>query len=142
MFLKFLPHGLQILSDNLSDFATLKPSSAHNWLEVLFSRPQNSGLSLYSFLFEIVNIFSVEIYATLPYLITSLVLQNLHSSFGFSRLALADFFGVSRSSILHDKKVPREFDNFKPHGFVLVEALDSLKTMGPLLDFDWSIASA
>jgi len=44
-------------------------------------RPQNSGLSLYSFLFEIVNIFSVEIYATLPYLITSLVLQNLHSSF-------------------------------------------------------------
>ena len=96
-------------------------------------------MSLYSFLFEIVNIFSVEIYATLPYLITSLV---LHSSFGFSWLALADFFGVSRSSILRDKTVPREFDNFKPRGFVLVEAFDSLKTMGPLLDFDWSIASA
>jgi len=142
VFVKFLPHGLQILSDNLSDFAILKPSSAHNWLKVLFSRPRNSGLSLYSFLFEIVNIFSVEIYAILPYLISSLVLQNLLSSFGFSRLALADFFGVLRSSILHDKKVPREFDNFKPRGFVLVEALDSLKTMGPLLDSDWSIASA
>ena len=121
MLLKFLPHGLQILSDDLSDFATLKPSSAHNWLEVLFSRLRNSGLS-YSFLFETANIFSVEIYAVFPYLITHLVLQNLHSPFGFSRLALADFFGVSFSMT---KNLHASLTTSKPRGFVLVEALDS-----------------
>ena len=36
------------------------------------------------------------------------------------------------------KNVHVSLTTSKPRGFVLVQALDSSQTMGPLLDFDWS----
>ena len=55
-------------------------------------------------------------------LITNLVLQNLHSSFGFSPLSLADFFAVSFSKT---KNLHVSLTTSKSRGFVFVEVLDS-----------------